>query len=76
MKIQNINPFMPHGISHPYLMDESFKFKGCLVVIYNFIQTLKVHYRPDQMPHFVASESDLVLHCLPMSHNLDTRLMG
>ena len=29
---------------------------------------------PDQMPRFAAS--DLVLHCLPMSHKKDTRLIG
>ena len=29
---------------------------------------------PDQMSHFAAS--DLVLHCLPMSHNKDNRLIG
>ena len=28
---------------------------------------------PDQMPHFVAS--DLVLHCLLMSHKKDARLI-
>ena len=28
---------------------------------------------PDQMPYFVAS--DLVFHCLPMSHKKDTRLI-
>ena len=30
-------PVMPNGISRPYQLDESFfKFKGCLVIIYNF----------------------------------------
>ena len=28
---------------------------------------------PDQTPHFAAS--DLVLHCLPMSHKMDVRLI-
>ena len=36
---------------------------------------LKVNsVEPDQTPRFVAS--DLVLHCLPMSHNKDARLNG
>ena len=29
--------------------------------------------KPDQKPRFAAS--DLVLHCLPMSHKKDTRLI-
>ena len=33
------NPFMPSVIFFPY----NFEFKGCWVVIYNFIQILKVH---------------------------------
>ena len=34
------NPFMPNGISHPY--QSNLEFKDWWVVIYNFIQILKV----------------------------------
>ena len=52
-----------------------FEFKGCWVLIYNFIQILKVNYvsKPDQMAHIAVP--DLVLHCLLMSHKKDARLM-
>ena len=47
------------------------------MVFFNFIQILKEtsvsNSGPDQMPHFVAS--DLVLHCLPMSHKKKARLI-
>ena len=45
---------------------------------FNFIQILKVHFvskqlkKPDQTPHSAAS--DLVFHCLPMSHKKDASL--
>ena len=48
----------------------------CWVVIYNFIQILKVHYvckkstQPDQTPRSVASGLDL--HCLALSHKINT----
>ena len=40
-----INPFMPDGICRPYQFDESAisNLKVCWIVIYNFIQILKVH---------------------------------
>ena len=58
------------------------------VAMYNFIQILKIHSlikqcrtrsdatecaEPDHMPHSVVS--DLVLHCLSMPHEMDTRLI-
>ena len=49
------------------------------MVFFICIQILKItsvskHWRtPDQMPCFAAS--DLVLHCLPMSHKKDTRFI-
>ena len=44
---------------------------------FNFVQFLKVYLQAnsalsDQIPHSAAS--DLVLHCLSMSHKIDTRL--
>ena len=52
-----------------------------LVGIFNFYSNFKRHLctclansgEPVQTPHFVAS--DLVLHCLPMSHKKDARLI-
>ena len=70
-----INPVMPNGIPPlPYQLDKP----SCWVKIYNYIQILKVHsvsksVEPDQMSHL--AESDLVLHCLPMSHKMDARLI-
>ena len=48
------------------------------MVFFIFIQMLIEHSvsysgDPDQTPHFAAS--DLVLHCLSMSHKKDTRLI-
>ena len=48
------------------------------MVFFIFIKILKEFLfansgEPDQTPHFVAS--DLVLHCLPMSHKKDARLL-
>ena len=46
---------------------------------FHFYSTFKRNFckqnsgEPDQMPRFVAS--DLVLHCLPMSHKKDSRLI-
>ena len=56
-----------------------FRFKGCWVVFFIFIQIFKEtsvtskQCKPDQMPPFAAS--GLVLHCLPMSHKNDARLI-
>ena len=56
-----------------------FKFKGCLAVIYNFIQILKVHSvlgnvaESDQTLHFAAS--DWVLLYLHMFHKIGARLI-
>ena len=56
----------------------SFHFKGCTVVFYIFIQISIEHSvsnsgDPDQTSHSVAS--DLGLHCLPMFHEKDARLI-
>ena len=56
-----------------------FEFKGCWVVIHNSLQFLNYSMQaeggsaiPYQTPRSVAS--DLVLHCLSMSHLIDARL--
>ena len=55
-----------------------FPFKGLLGGIFRFYSNFKRNFckqnsgEPDQRPHF--AESDLVLHCLPMSHKKDARL--
>ena len=51
---------------------------GLLGGIFHFIQVLKETLftnrgEPDQTLHFAAT--DLVLHCLPMSHKKDARLI-
>ena len=55
-----------------------FHLKGCWVVVFIFIQILREHSvnrgDPDQTPRSV--ESDLVLHCLPMSNKKEARLYG
>ena len=57
-----------------------FPFEGLLGGIFHFYSNLnrtfceqKVHGDPDQAPHSAAS--DLGLHCLPMSHKKDARLI-
>ena len=51
-----------------------FRFKGCWVVVFLFIQIFKEHGDdPCQTPHSAAS--DLGLHCLPMSHKKDAWLL-
>ena len=71
-------PFMPNGISHLYqlpLLGES--ISNLMVVIYSFIFKVHSHIAnsgdTDQTPHFMAA--DLGLHCLPMSHKKDARLI-
>ena len=70
---------MSNGNSHPYPLDESISnFKGCRVVISILFKFYK-HFlqansaEPDQTPLFAAS--DLVLHCLPISHKRDAMLI-
>ena len=69
---------MPNVFSHPYQLDESisnfrvvgwyfsFLFKFKKILFANSGET-------DQTPRYAAS--DLVLHCLPMSHKKDARLI-
>ena len=51
---------------------------GCWVVTFNYIQILKVYFESktransDQTPRSAAS--DLILHCLSMSHKKNARL--
>ena len=69
---------MPIGIFKQYQLDESVSKERLNVVSFNFIQTLKIHsgskqYKPDRTPRSVAS--DLVLHCLTMSHQKKSSLI-
>ena len=55
-----------------------FPILGLLGGIFHFIQNLKEtsvfkQWYSDLTPHFAAS--DLVLHCLPMSHKMEARLI-
>ena len=72
---------MPNVFSHPYQLDEpilNFRVAGWYFSFLFKFQKKKKLLRansrePDQTPRFAAS--DLVLHCLPMSHKKDTGLI-
>ena len=71
-RMQFYFPYLSFGRIH-------FEFKCCWMMNLNFIQISKVHFvsnlnsaKPDQTPHSAAT--DLVFHCLPMSHKKDARL--
>ena len=70
---------MLNVFSHPYQLDESIsKFRVIGWYFFSFLFKFKKKTQansrePDQTPHFEAS--DLVLHCLPMSHRKDARLI-
>ena len=71
------NPFKPHGISHCYQLDQSIYVLRVflMVIFYIFIQISKANSGdPGQTPHSVVS--DLDLHCLPMPHKKNTRLIS
>ena len=55
-----------------YQLDKSISNFSFLFKIQKKLQFAQIG-EPDQMPHFAAS--DLVLHCLPMSHKKDARLI-
>ena len=70
-----------YGISNLYQVDYYLELKGCwvVIVIYIFIKKFKgtffnKQWRPDQTSCFV--ESDLGLHCLPLSHKRTLSLYG
>ena len=63
--LSKINPFMPNEIPHPYQLDESisnYRFWGIKLQFHSTVQKL-----------ISSAASDLVLHCLPMSHKNDAR---
>ena len=61
--IMNIKPFMPNVFSLPYQLGESiFIFGGLFCGIFK--------------GNFCFAASYLVLHCWPMSHKKDTRLIN
>ena len=70
---------MPNLFSHPFQMDESISNLRVVGWYFSFLFKFKKKFlqatsrEPDQMPSIVAS--DLVLHCLPMSHKKDARLI-
>ena len=71
-----LNPFnMPNVFSHPYQLEES----SCWVVFFIFIHILKessVRSKQSRTWSDVAFvTSDLVLHCLPMSHKKGAKLI-
>ena len=62
---------MLNVFSHPYQLDQSISnFRVVDGWYYTFLFKFKRNRRElDQTPHFAVS--DLVLHCLPMSHKKD-----
>ena len=74
-----LNSFMPNVFSHPYQLDESisnFRVVGWYdSFLFKFYKKLLFANsgEPHKTPHFAAS--DLVLHCLPMSHKKNARLI-
>ena len=70
---------MLNVFSHPYQLDESISNFRVVGWYFSFLfNHLKISLfaksrEPGQTPPFVAS--DLVLHCLSMSHKSDTRLI-
>ena len=67
-----LNSFKPNGISHCYHLDQSIFILR--VVFYIFMEhSVCKQWRGDQMPHSAAS--GLGLHCLPMSHKKEARLI-
>ena len=73
-----LKPFMPNWFSHPYQLDEfQFQIRGVLGCIFQILieqfNLLANVGDPNQTPDSVAS--DLGLHCLPMSHKMDTWLI-
>ena len=67
-----INPFLQNVFSLSYQLDEFISNFRVVGRYYSFLfkfrnKLLQANSgKPDQTPHFAAS--DLVLHCLPMSH--------
>ena len=77
-QLENINPFKPNGISQCYQLDHSISVFRVVGQYFSFFSNFKRNLfansgEPDQTPHFVAS--DLVFHCLPMSHKKAARLI-
>ena len=67
---------MPNGFFHLYQLNDLFSIIGLIGDIFLIlIKILKEtnNGEPDQAPHFAAS--DLDLHCLPMSHKMNARLI-
>ena len=75
-----INSFMPNAFSLPYQLDKSISNFRVVERYFSFLLKFKRKFlfansgESDQMLRFAAS--DLVLHCLPMSHKKDARLMS
>ena len=62
---------------HPYVLVESIYILGVLGGIFHFYSNKKLLQansgEPDQTP--CSAASDLVLHCLPISHRKNARLI-
>ena len=70
-----INPFKFNGISHSYQLDQSISVLKIIGRYYSFYSNFKRPRckDPDHMPG--SAGSDLGLHCLPISHKKDARLI-
>ena len=63
---------MPNVFSHPYQLDESISNFWLLGGIFYFNSNFKRHFCKQTVKNLM---SDLVLHCLPVSHKKDATLI-
>ena len=77
--LTNVNPFKPNGISHCYHLDQSISVlrdAGCYFsVCSNFHRTFCKQTVETLIRCRFLAASDLVLHCLPMSHKKEARFI-
>ena len=69
-----VNPYKPNGISTIINWTSPFPFKGLLGGIFHFYSNFK-RTLCKQTVETRSAASDLGLHCLPMSHKKDVRLI-
>ena len=70
------NPCMPNVFSHPYQLDQSISNFWVVGFFFNFYSKFKRNFCKQTVENLIRrrvlnAASDLVLHCLPMSHKND-----
>ena len=69
---------MPNAFSHLYQLDEfisNFRVVGWCFSFSNFKRNFCLQTVENLIRHHIFAASDLVLHCLPVSHKKDDRLI-